>query len=97
MTPMTSSDDSPRPLSALPSPAARGIAFAAIVTAGAVGGFIGYTLVRLQCDGSCASPRGIGAFVGALAASLGMSVVSVLVMRASGEWRQLGYSPRRSS
>ena len=53
------------------------------------GGLIGYTLVKLQCDGACAAPRGIGALTGALLAAGGMSVVAVLVLRAVGEWRQI--------
>jgi hypothetical protein len=77
-------------LSALPSPAARAAAFVAILLGGAAGGVIGYTLVRLQCDGDCALQRGLGAFFGSIVAASGMSVVAVLVLRAAGEWRQLG-------
>lgn len=82
---MPAPDD--RPLSAIPSPAARFAAFASILLAGAAGALIGYTLVSLQCDGDCALPQGIGLFVGALIAAVGMSVVAVLVLRAQGEWR----------
>lgn len=82
-------DDSSRPLSALPSPAARAMAFVAILAGGFAGGLIGYTLVRLQCHGECPVQRGVGGFVGAVAAAAGMSVVAVLVLRALGEWRQL--------
>ncbi|MFN8024345.1 MAG: hypothetical protein U0Q03_22640 [Acidimicrobiales bacterium] len=78
-----------RPLSALPSPAARAAAFAAILVGGFAGGLIGYTLVKLQCDGDCAVPLGIGMFVGTLVAAAGMSVVAVLVLRALGEWREI--------
>jgi hypothetical protein len=78
-----------RPLSALPSPAARAAAFAAILVAGLAGGFIGYALVNIQCDGNCGVPLGIGAFVGAVAAAGGMSIVAVLVLRATGEWREI--------
>jgi hypothetical protein len=81
--------DQERPLSALPSPAARIAAFVAILIGGLAGGLIGYTLVKLQCSGSCASPKGIGALIGALVAAGGMSVVAVLVLRAVGEWRQV--------
>ena len=77
------------PLSALPSPAARAAAFAAIVLAGLAGGLIGYSLVELQCDGDCGLPLGIGIFVGAVTAAGGMSIVAVLVLRALGEWREL--------
>lgn len=76
-----------RPLSALPSPAARGAAFVAILLGGIAGGLIGHTLVKLQCTGSCDTPKGIGLLTGALIAAGGMSVVAVLVLRAVGEWR----------
>jgi hypothetical protein len=82
-------DPSERPLSALPSPAARVAAFAAILLGGFAGGLIGYTLVRLQCEGDCAVPLGIGAFIGAVSAAAGMSIVAVLVLRALGEWREI--------
>jgi hypothetical protein len=78
-----------RPLSALPSPAARAAAFAAILIAGLAGGLIGYALVNIQCDGQCAVPLGIGTFVGAVGAAGGMSIVAVLVLRAIGEWREI--------
>ena len=78
-----------RPLSAIPSPAARVAAFVAILLGGAAGGLIGYTLVKVQCDGGCALPLGIGLFVGAIVAAIGMSIVAVLVLRAQGEWRMV--------
>ncbi|MBU6315981.1 MAG: hypothetical protein KGR47_05695 [Acidobacteria bacterium] len=78
-----------RPLSALPSPAARVAAFVAILVGGAAGGLIGYTLVDLQCSGSCDTPRGLGLLIGAVLAGGGMSIVAVLVLRALGEWRQV--------
>ncbi len=61
----------------------------AILVGGFAGGLIGYTLVKLQCSGSCDTPKGIGILVGALVAAGGMSVVAVLVLRAVGEWRQI--------
>ena len=77
------------PLSALPAPTARLAAFVAILLGGLAGGLIGYTLVKLQCHGTCAAQRGVGALVGAVIASLGMSVVAVLVLRALGEWKEI--------
>ena len=82
-------DPDQRPLSALPSPAARAAAFAAIILGGLAGGLIGYSLVRVQCDGECGTGRGLGAFFGAVAAGIGMSVVAVLVLRAVGEWKDI--------
>ena len=78
-----------RPLSALPSPRARALAFAAIVLAGVCGGLIGASLVNLQCQGDCVTPSGIGAVLGALSAAGGVAVVAVLVLRAMGEWRSI--------
>lgn len=82
-------DPDQRPLSALPSPAARAAAFAAIILGGLAGGLIGYSLVRVQCDGECGVERGVGAFSGAILAGIGMSVVAVLVLRAVGEWKDI--------
>ena len=76
-------------LSALPSPAARAIAFASIIAAGVAGALIGYSLVRIQCEGDCGLPLGVGILTGAVAAAGGMSVVAVLVLRAIGEWREV--------
>ena len=78
-----------RPLSALPSPAARVAAFVTILLGGVAGAVIGFTLVDLQCTGSCETPKGIGLLLGALIAAGGMAVVAVLVLRAVGEWRQI--------
>lgn len=80
---------SERPLSALPSPAARALAFAAILIAGAVGGLIGYGFVDLQCDGDCATPNGIGAVTGALFFAAGVAMAAVVTLRAMGEWRRI--------
>jgi hypothetical protein len=77
------------PLSALPPPKARFAAFLAILLGGLAGGLIGYTLVKLQCHGTCATQRGLGALIGAVIAALGMSVVAVLVLRAVGEWKEV--------
>ena len=64
-------------------------AFAAIIIGGCAGGLIGYTLVKLQCTGNCGLPLGLGLFIGAVVAAVGMSVVAVLVLRALGEWREV--------
>jgi hypothetical protein len=81
--------DSEVPLSAIPPPKARVAAFVAILLGGFAGGLIGYTLVELQCHGTCATQRGLGALVGAIIAALGMSIVAVLVLRALGEWKEI--------
>src|SRR5262249_42204535 len=69
-------------LSALPSPLARGLAFAAIILAGLAGGLIGWAFLRLQTDSTLAAA--IGALVGAVGAAAGVAVVAVLVLRALG-------------
>ena len=63
------------------------VAFAAVVLAGAAGGLIGYSLVHLQCHGRCATPLGMGALVGSVAAAGGVALIAALVLRAMGEWR----------
>lgn len=86
---MSSSPGSNSSLSALPSPAARIVAFVAIVVAGIAGALIGSAMIELQCNGNCEVPIGIGLLIGALIGSIGMSIVTVLVLRAIGEWREL--------
>lgn len=80
-------DEDTRPLSAIPSPLARALAFVAILVGGVAGGLIGFGFVDLQCTGDCTTAAAIGAVVGALVAAAGTAVVAVLVLRAMGEWR----------
>lgn len=75
--------------SALPSARARAAAFAAILIAGLSGGLIGYAFVNVQCLEGCSTASGVGAIVGALLAAGGVAVVSVLALRAMGEWRRI--------
>lgn len=82
--------DRPGPApSALPSVGARVLAFALILLAGTAGGFIGYSFVDLQCEGDCTVPNGLGGLVGALIGAVGVAVVTVLALRAMGEWRTI--------
>lgn len=78
-----------RPLSALPSPLARALAFVAIVVAGLCGALIGWSVVDLQCGGDCSVGSGIGAVVGGAGAAVGVAVVAVLTLRAMGEWKRV--------
>ncbi|MFM8721214.1 MAG: hypothetical protein ACKOPL_06645 [Acidimicrobiaceae bacterium] len=78
-----------RRLSALPSVFARVAAFVSIVVAGVAGALIGFTLVDLQCEGACDVPNSIGLILGAVIGAFGMGVVAVLVLRATGEWKEL--------
>ena len=89
-----------KPLSALPSVGVRIGAFVAICLSGVAGAMIGYSLISLQCEGDCSTPKGIGLLVGAVISAGGMAVVAVLVMRALGEWREVehrtnaGHAPK---
>ena len=71
-----------------------------ILLGGLAGGLIGSALVEIQCDGECAVPIGLGILAGAVVAAGGMAIVSVLVLRAMGEWREIqdreaaGHAPR---
>lgn len=82
-----------QPLSALPSPAARVLAFVSILVAGLAGGLIGWAFIDLQ--GGSAVVAALGALLFAVGAAVGVAVVAVLVLRAMGEWRQLGDDQRR--
>ncbi len=84
-----------RPLSALPSPFARILAFVSIILGGLAGGLIGYALVDIQYSGDNALPLGFGLFTGAVVAAGGTAIVAVLVLRALGEWRDIS-SPSTS-
>lgn len=89
-----------RPLSAIPPVVARVAAFVVILLGGLAGGLIGYALVDLQCDGDCTGWKGIGLLVGAVTCATGLAIVSVLALRAMGEWREVtdreraGHAPR---
>ena len=75
---------------ALPGVGARIVAFLAICIAGLAGLLIGMALVRVQCTGDCAVPKGIGAIAGGVVGAGGVAVVAVLVLRATGEWQSSG-------
>lgn len=77
------------PDSALPSVAARVVAFGSIVVAGLCGGLIGYAFTDLQCEGNCTLATGLSAIVGAALAAGGVAVVVVLALRAMGEWHTI--------
>jgi hypothetical protein len=81
--------DEPRIPSALPSRGARFLAFAAILTGGLCGGLIGFSVTRLQCVGDCTTNKSIGGLVGAVLGAAGVAVISVLALRAMGEWKTI--------
>jgi hypothetical protein len=82
------SEESPIP-SALPSRTARFLAFAAILTGGLCGGLIGFSVTRLQCVGDCSTNKSLGGLVGAVIGAAGVAVISVLALRAMGEWKTI--------
>jgi hypothetical protein len=82
-----------RPLSAIPPPVARVLAFVTVLIGGLAGGLIGYGFVDLQCTGDCTTASAVGAVIGAILAAAGVAVVAVLALRAMGEWRQLQDRP----
>jgi hypothetical protein len=75
--------------SALPSRGARFLAFAAILTGGLCGGLIGFSVTRLQCVGDCSTNKSLGGLVGAVIGAAGVAVISVLALRAMGEWKTI--------
>jgi hypothetical protein len=75
--------------SALPSTAARVVAFVSILVAGLCGGLIGWAFVDLQCEGDCGAAAGASGLFGAVVAAGGVAVVAVLALRAMGEWRTI--------
>ena len=75
--------------SALPSTAARVLAFVSILVGGLCGGLIGWAFVDLQCDGDCGVAAGVAGLIGAVLGAGGVAVVAVLALRAMGEWRTI--------
>ncbi|MFM7509217.1 MAG: hypothetical protein ACKO5A_06675 [Actinomycetota bacterium] len=75
------------PESALPSVGARILAFAAVLVGGFAGGTIGYAFADLS--GASTTVAGILLLLGAVLAAGGVAVVSVLTLRALGEWETI--------
>jgi len=84
-----------RPLSALPSPVARILAFVSILVGGVAGALIGYALVDIQAENAGDVALGIGLLVGAIVTAGGTAIVAILVLRAVGEWRTINDRPNR--
>jgi hypothetical protein len=87
-TPAASPGDDYAP-SALPSTAARALAFVAILVGGLCGGMIGWAFIDLQCEGDCGTASGASGLFGAVVGAGGVAVVAVLALRAMGEWRTI--------
>ena len=72
--------------SALPSVTARVLAFSAILVASVCGGLMGFALGRLQWGATEGAWVFMAGCLGAIIASTGVGIVSVLVLRAMAEW-----------
>lgn len=78
-----------RRLSALPPQTARAIAFSMIVIVGTLGGILGYALGRYNCVDDCSLRSGSFLLIGAIAGAFGSAIMSVLALRAMGEWNEI--------
>jgi hypothetical protein len=72
------------------------LAFAAILVGGICGGLIGYGFTDLQCSDDCTGLSGGMGLLGAVIGAVGVGVVSVLALRAMGEWRTIERREDRS-
>lgn len=81
--------------SSLPPRGARILAFLAILLGGLFGGLIGYGFTDLQCEAGCAARAGVYGVVGAIVGAVGVGIVSVLALRAMGEWRTINHDDGR--
>ena len=77
--------------SALPSRAARILAFASILVGGLTGGLIGWALVDLPADDGSGLLAALAGLAGAVIGAGGVAVVATLALRAMGEWRTIGH------
>jgi hypothetical protein len=64
------------------------LAYALTVASGILGAVIGYGLVEVQSHGDRGIWLALGAFIGGVAAAVGVGVVAVLTLRAMAEWRR---------
>lgn len=72
----------------LPPKGARVLAFVAILVGGLCGGLIGYGFADISCTNGCSTTvSGGSAVLGAVIGAAGVGVVSILALRAMGEWR----------
>ena len=79
----------PPQLSALPSVTARGLAFAAILLGGLMGGLLTYGVRKVMTAKTTGTSLGLWTVAGAVGTAFGVGVLATLVLRAMGEWRAL--------
>ncbi|MEC7665743.1 MAG: hypothetical protein VX487_01720, partial [Actinomycetota bacterium] len=65
------------------------IAFAMIVIVGVLGATLGYALGNATCTDNCSLKAGSFLLIGAVAGALGSAIMSVLALRAMGEWNEI--------
>ncbi len=63
------------------------MAIVAITISGLCGGLVGYAVTDLQCENGCETLSGSIGLGAALLASVGVSVVSNLALKAMSEWK----------
>ena len=74
--------------SAGPSKSSQFIAFSSILIGGLCGGLIGFAFTDLQCSGDCGQLSLTGGIIGAFVGAGGVGIVSILVLRATNEWKE---------
>ena len=73
--------------SAAPSARARLLALLAIGVGGMCGGVVGYAVTDLQCADGCPTSAVLIGLISAVVTAAGISVVTVLALRAMSEWQ----------
>ena len=82
----------PAALSALPSVAARAVAFSVILLGGLIGGLLTYSVRKLMSGKATGTSIGIWTVLGSVGTAFGSGVLAILALRAMGEWRSLNRS-----
>ncbi len=79
----------PASLSALPSVTARAVAFGLILLGGLVGGLLTFAVRKVMSGRTTGTSIGIWTVVGSVGTAFGTGVLTILALRAMGEWRSL--------
>lgn len=87
----------PPQLSALPSVAARVLAFVSILLGGGLGGLLTYGVMKVWTGRTSGAFIGVWIIIGAVGCAFGVGVLATLVLRAMGEWRSLNRAEEMST
>ena len=79
----------PASLSALPSVTARAVAFGLILLGGLVGGLLTFSVRKVMSGRTTGTSIGVWTVVGSVGTAFGTGVLTILALRAMGEWRSL--------